>query len=180
MISRLGARLAKLSLRAEEGQGKAPKREPGSKSLAKRLNNRLCSCNRSEAGKIEKKRTLPNNVSRPQDDQPQFGLPDMDEAAMAQYWPACQLAVLSCFPDMCPEYLTKVAASFNWDSEQIITSILDQQEKGRPYPTQQNTSKRKRADSCAEASNLKNNFEKDDTRLANKGDAFVRRYNHVG
>lgn len=95
---------------------------------------------------------------------------------MAEYWPACQEAVLNCFPDMCPEYLIILARDWNWDYEQIITSVLDQQEKGQSYPTQPNTSKRKRADTRTEAPDAKDMFEKDDARLATKDATFIRQY----
>ena len=179
MTDQLGLLLAKLSLPDQERQGKPPIRRPRSESIVKRLANRLCKRGHSKPDNIKKEGKLSNNARRPQDDQPQHELLDMDDAAMAQYWPACQSAVLDCFPNMCPKYLMKVAASFKWDPGQIITSILDQQEKGEKYPTEPNTTKRKRADTSAEASAPKGYFEKDDTRLANKEADFVKQYNVV-
>ncbi|KAK3324056.1 ring finger protein [Cercophora scortea] len=53
-------------------------------------------------------------------------------------------AVLSCFPDICLDYLEKAAAEPRWSNEHFISYLLDQQEKGKPYPTHTKSLKRKR------------------------------------
>lgn len=68
--------------------------------------------------------SLPN----PQDDKP----------------PECFEAVLSCFPDLCHDYFLKVAPEHEWKPESIITHLLDEQEKGNPYPKRSCLTKRKR------------------------------------
>ncbi|KAK3352701.1 hypothetical protein B0T25DRAFT_454088 [Lasiosphaeria hispida] len=59
---------------------------------------------------------------------------------------ACQQAVMSFFPDICPQHFAKVAADFQWCPEQIITHVLDQQEQGIAYPKRGSVLKRKRPD----------------------------------
>lgn len=58
---------------------------------------------------------------------------------------ACREAVLSIFPDICPDHLEALAIQKGYDHEALITDILDQIERGKPVPKRQRVSlKRKR------------------------------------
>lgn len=56
----------------------------------------------------------------------------------------CENAVLSCFPDMCPDHLNELAAQYQWGHAQLITAVLDSLEKGISYPKRAKSLKRKR------------------------------------
>ncbi|KAK1755594.1 Rad4 transglutaminase-like domain-containing protein [Echria macrotheca] len=83
-------------------------------------------------------------------------------------------AVLKCFPNICPEYLLQVATRLEFDSETIITHILDEQERGVHYPVQPNPVKRKRK--REETPEEPNEPDKNDARLLNKNDPFTVQY----
>jgi E3 ubiquitin-protein ligase RNF216 len=88
-------------------------------------------------------------------------------------------AVLSCFPDICPDYLETQAAQHEWDSERLIVHILDEQEKGKQYPKRPSLLKRKRQPQEEEQNDeeeLRRKFEKGDPRLASKGRDYVKSY----
>ncbi|KAI5922539.1 hypothetical protein F4810DRAFT_701673 [Camillea tinctor] len=61
---------------------------------------------------------------------------------------ACKDYVLLVIPDICPTYLEEIAAAHQYEPNATITAILDQQEEGKPYPTQprNNPLKRKRSE----------------------------------
>jgi TRIAD3 protein (E3 ubiquitin-protein ligase RNF216) len=87
----------------------------------------------------------------------------------------CEQAVLSCFPDICREYLKTEAAKHGWDSQRVISHILDEQETGRPTPKQPNPLKRKRPEKDEEGvDEARKRFERADPRLARKGREYVR------
>ncbi|SPQ25453.1 a2e277b0-81af-4a53-a16e-2c799d662269 [Thermothielavioides terrestris] len=90
----------------------------------------------------------------------------------------CEEAVLNCFPDICPEYLKAEAAKHSWDSFRVITSILDEQEKGRPYPKRSNARKRKRSDEDEEAEQDKTRlkYETGPSPFVGKGRDYARLY----
>ena len=105
----------------------------------------------------------------------QGGALDWDQEAIAEGWPACQDAVLNCFPDMCPEYLMRIATQLEWDHEEVIIHVLDRQENGSPYPTRTKPSKRKRPDGDEQnTEGQRKDFEKDESRLVGKDAAFVQ------
>ncbi|KAK4248301.1 hypothetical protein C7999DRAFT_40445 [Corynascus novoguineensis] len=90
----------------------------------------------------------------------------------------CEEAVLSCFPDICPEYLKSQVARHAWDAQAFITELLDNSEKGQPYPKRSNLLKRKRQEVNIkdEEEELRKKFEDADPRLARKGPAYVSLY----
>ncbi|KAI0017601.1 hypothetical protein F4780DRAFT_577945 [Xylariomycetidae sp. FL0641] len=59
---------------------------------------------------------------------------------------ACKNSVLQLFPRICHKYLDELGAEHDWLDHSVIAAILDQQDKGRPYPFQaiDNPLKRKR------------------------------------
>lgn len=89
-------------------------------------------------------------------------------------------AVLSCFPDICPDYLKSQAAEHEWDSERLIVHILDEQDKGKQYPKRLTLLKRKRQLQEEEEQNdeeeMRRKFEKGDPRLASKDRDYVKSY----
>lgn len=57
----------------------------------------------------------------------------------------CRDAVWKIFPDVCPAYLEDLATQHAFDHEAIISTILDQSERGKPVPRRQRVNlKRKR------------------------------------
>ena len=64
----------------------------------------------------------------------------------------CRRAVLALFPDICPDYLDSAMAENEYDHETLIMDILDQTERGNPYPRRQRPNlKRKRRSSQGKA-----------------------------
>lgn len=61
-------------------------------------------------------------------------------------WPTFWAGVVSVFPDICPEYAQQMAAENNWSPDAFISLVLDDQDKGVPYPTRAPAPKRKRDD----------------------------------
>ncbi|KAI1104063.1 hypothetical protein F4804DRAFT_332629 [Jackrogersella minutella] len=61
---------------------------------------------------------------------------------------SCRNAVISVFPDICPQYLEKLASEHDHNSNVIINTILGLQENGGSYPVKprDNPLKRKRED----------------------------------
>ncbi|KAI1821645.1 hypothetical protein F4861DRAFT_446107 [Xylaria intraflava] len=63
---------------------------------------------------------------------------------------SCKDDVRLIFPNICPDYLTQLALEHNYESDAVITAILDKQEQGVGYPTQHaigpHSRKRKRGD----------------------------------
>ncbi|KAK4237352.1 hypothetical protein C8A03DRAFT_44770 [Achaetomium macrosporum] len=92
----------------------------------------------------------------------------------------CEEAILSCFPDICLDYLRSEAARYEWDSERLMDHILDQQEKGFPYP-RANILKRKRPekDEQDEHAEMRRKVEIGDPRHANKGFDYVKHYTNA-
>jgi TRIAD3 protein (E3 ubiquitin-protein ligase RNF216) len=67
------------------------------------------------------------------------------------------------------------AAKHGWDSQRLISYILDEQEKGRAPPKQPNPLKRKRPERDDEGfDEVRKRFERADPRLARKGREYVR------
>ena len=58
----------------------------------------------------------------------------------------CVAAVMSMFPDICPDYLEKLADDLWHDVPAVSAHIVDQAENGRLYPKRPNR-KRKRSES---------------------------------
>lgn len=58
--------------------------------------------------------------------------------------PSCDESVLHCFPDICPKFLQSQTLKHEGRSHDVISDILDELEKGRPYPKRLNRLKRKR------------------------------------
>ncbi|KAJ8123557.1 hypothetical protein O1611_g9559 [Lasiodiplodia mahajangana] len=48
---------------------------------------------------------------------------------------SCKNNVLFLFPDICPDYLAELALQHNYESDAVISAILDKQENGENYPT---------------------------------------------
>lgn len=61
---------------------------------------------------------------------------------------ACTVAVLSLFPDICPEYLQETSESLAYDYESVVSHILDKIDDGPSYPRRSGL-KRKRQPSAA-------------------------------
>lgn len=105
---------------------------------------------------------------------------DMDLGALDEGPSSLEEAVLSCFPDICPDYLTSQAAKHEWNSQSLIMHILDEQEKGKPYPKRPSLLKRKRQLQEEEEQNgeeeMRRKFEKGDPRLASKDRDYVKSY----
>jgi hypothetical protein len=70
--------------------------------------------------------------------------PDPLEAPSNSLWLECRENVQACFPDMCPDHLTQIATQFQWEHARIIDHVLDEQDRGNPYPTRSTSLKRKR------------------------------------
>ncbi len=58
----------------------------------------------------------------------------------------CREAVVEYFPEICPDYLMVVGQDHGWNSQKIITILVDQLDAGRPYPRRARPVKRKRHD----------------------------------
>lgn len=61
---------------------------------------------------------------------------------------ACREAVLTVFPDICPDHLAELNPQYAFDPDDVIMGILDRLERGERYPTRphDNPLKRKRED----------------------------------
>lgn len=105
-----------------------------------------------------------------------------DPGAQNERLSRCEEAVLNCFPDICPEYLKRQAAKHECDSQRLITELLDDLEKGEPYPKRPNPLKRKRQGNEEEKEDedaeeeMRRKFEKEHPRLASKGRDYVKLY----
>lgn len=91
----------------------------------------------------------------------------------------CEEDVLNCFPDICPDYLKAQAAEHHWDSQNIITNLLDGLEKGEPYPKRPVSLKRKRPEKIEEKDEeeeMRRKFDDEDPRAANKGQVYHNLY----
>lgn len=76
---------------------------------------------------------------------PQFILEEPEDDTKAE----CIAHIISMFPDICPEYLSRIAAERRYDITAVSTHIVDQAESGNSYPKRPNL-KRKRSDFEAE------------------------------
>ncbi|KLU82613.1 hypothetical protein MAPG_01685 [Magnaporthiopsis poae ATCC 64411] len=47
---------------------------------------------------------------------------------------ACAVAIVAVFPDICPDYLDSITKEKSFDSEAVISHILDQLDDGQSYP----------------------------------------------
>ncbi|KAI1502393.1 hypothetical protein F5X99DRAFT_417918 [Biscogniauxia marginata] len=63
---------------------------------------------------------------------------------------ACKDHVLLVFPDISPTYLEDIAVEHQYQSDAIISAILDRQEEGNPYPTQPRENPLKRKHPCSD------------------------------
>lgn len=101
-------------------------------------------------------------------------------AAQDEELSRCEEAVLSCFPDICPDFLKTQAADHDWDPQRLTTHLLDEQEKGKSYPKRPGLLKRKRPERDEgkeeKEDDLRNQFEEGDPRLASKDRAYVNAY----
>lgn len=90
----------------------------------------------------------------------------------------CEEAVLSCFPDICLNYVKSEAVKHDWDPQRLIIHILDEQDKGEPYPKRPRPLKRKRQQEQekSDEEEMRKKLEKEDARLAEKGSGYVRTY----
>ncbi|KXX77262.1 Protein ariadne-1 [Madurella mycetomatis] len=89
----------------------------------------------------------------------------------------CRDYALGCFPDMCPEYLEKVAAEHQWVTEDLIYYLLDEQEKGHTYPKRSRPLKRKLPDpEEGAAEEARKKFVAEDPRRAGKGQHYFKSY----
>lgn len=84
---------------------------------------------------------------------------------------------MNCFPDICPDYLKAQVVENQWDSQSIITRLLDDLEKDKPYPKRPVSLKRKRPEKLEkdEEEGVRPKFD-EDPRLANKGHIYQNRY----
>ncbi|KAI0872935.1 hypothetical protein GGS24DRAFT_491117 [Hypoxylon argillaceum] len=74
------------------------------------------------------------------EDDAQYGVIDLDlynpvQAQHEDNEADCKNNALSLFPDICPNYLTQLARQHNCRSGAVISTILDNQDKGENYPT---------------------------------------------
>jgi TRIAD3 protein (E3 ubiquitin-protein ligase RNF216) len=92
----------------------------------------------------------------------------------------CEETILGCFPDICLEYLRNEVLRYSWDSESLMDHLLNQQEKGIPYP-RANLLKRKRPekDEHDEHAEMRRKFEIGDPRRANKAPGYVEHYTNA-
>lgn len=60
---------------------------------------------------------------------------------------ACMAAVLAVFPEICPDYLTRIAGECDYDAESVISFIADEAENGRSYPKRQKSILKRKRDS---------------------------------
>jgi hypothetical protein len=70
----------------------------------------------------------------------------------------CVVATLGLFPDICPDYVSELFDKVSRSSDRLIAHVLDEMEKGSPYPKakdKQKTLKRKREVDEDEAAKLK-------------------------
>ncbi|GAB1319592.1 Ring finger [Madurella fahalii] len=89
----------------------------------------------------------------------------------------CREYALGCFPDICPEYLNKVAAERQWVAADLIDYLLDEQENGRSYPKRCRPLKRKLPEPDEdEADEARKKFVAEDPRRAGKGHHYFKRY----
>ena len=89
---------------------------------------------------------------------------------------ACREAVLSLFPDICPDFLRRICEEQSHDYERAVTHILDQSENGKSYPKRPRLSrKRKRSDDDAEESDDgAKRFDNDERRRQPKHLAYLK------
>ncbi|KAK4126441.1 hypothetical protein N657DRAFT_543963, partial [Parathielavia appendiculata] len=87
----------------------------------------------------------------------------------------CEEAVLACFPDICLKFLNSEAAKHDWDSQHLISHLLDEQEQGRQYPKQSSPLKRKRPekDEVDVEEEARRRYEKAEPLVA-KGREYIR------
>ena len=84
------------------------------------------------------------------DDEPK-GEPEVELAGASELRLICAEYVLGLFPDICPDYLSRVSTERGHDYEAVVTHILDQSEDGQSYPKRQRVNlKRKRGDEIHE------------------------------
>lgn len=89
----------------------------------------------------------------------------------------CREYVLGCFPDMCPEYLEKIAVEHRWITTDLIYYLLDEQERGHTYPKRSRSLKRKLPDPEEDAAEeARKKFVAEDPRRAGKGPHYSRSY----
>jgi TRIAD3 protein (E3 ubiquitin-protein ligase RNF216) len=94
----------------------------------------------------------------------------------------CEEDVLSCFPDICPDHLKIQAAEHQWESQNIITRLLDDLENDKPYPKRPALLKRKRPEKIEkdEEEEMRPKFEEEDPRLAGKDQTYQNLYIKMG
>ncbi|KAL7628999.1 hypothetical protein AAE478_000517 [Parahypoxylon ruwenzoriense] len=68
---------------------------------------------------------------------------------------SCKSSILAVFPDICSEYLDRVTSEYTYNTDTIITVILDNLENGKQYPvrSRENPRKRKREDQDGDQDN---------------------------
>lgn len=97
---------------------------------------------------------------------------------MAELVAVCKKTVLAVFPDICPDYLARLAAEHEHDHERLITHILDQSDNGAAYPKRPKSArKRKRSDENdgeAKAEDESKKFDNPSRRLEQKSLTYVR------
>ena len=106
---------------------------------------------------------------------------ESEPAARDERLSRCEAAVMSCFPDICPEFLKSQAPNHEWDPERLTIHLLDEQEKGSSYPKRSNLLKRKRPEKDEESKQdaedeMRKKLEQGDPRHASKGRAYVKLY----
>ncbi|KAK3898961.1 hypothetical protein C8A05DRAFT_18530 [Staphylotrichum tortipilum] len=92
--------------------------------------------------------------------------------------PGWEALVLTCFPDICPDFLAKLGDEHGRDPHRITTHLLDELEKDRPYPRRPPIAKRKRdeADDGGEDAERRRKLERRDPEFANENRDYVRVY----
>lgn len=89
---------------------------------------------------------------------------------------ACEKAVISCFPDICPDYLETAVAEHQGDPEQLINYILEKQDQGTPYPKRPTTLKRKRSEEPQDSEEaIQKQFENADL-VHQRGNVYFHEY----
>ncbi|KAJ8121135.1 hypothetical protein ONZ43_g2336 [Nemania bipapillata] len=95
----------------------------------------------SEAGNVNNwDLPLGNDLFLPMEGNAQHEIIDLDpdDSVQAQHEDvevSCKNAVLFVFPDICPDYLAQLSLQHHYQSQRVISAILDNQDKGVNYPT---------------------------------------------
>lgn len=86
----------------------------------------------------------------------------------------CRQAVLSIFPDICPEYLEDLAIQYAYDHEALISAILDQFEGGKPVPKRVSLKRKRESEDVGDRlCDLRKKYDNSEWREQKKITAYV-------